>query len=98
MTNLSVPRSHRNATPLRALLNRVFPDHWSYLFGEVVLWSFIVLLLTGVFLTVFFEPSMKGVVYDGSYEPLRGMPVSAAFASTMDISFDVRGGLVIRQM
>ncbi len=88
----------RAATPLRALLNRVFPDHWSFLFGEVTLYSFIVLLLTGLFLTVFFEPSMKEVVYDGSYEPLRGMNVSAAFASTMDISFDVRGGLVIRQM
>ena len=88
----------RAATPLRSLLNKVFPDHWSYLFGEVALWSFIVLLLTGVYLSAFFEPSMKEVVYDGSYVPLQGMPVSAAFASTMDISFDVRGGLVIRQM
>jgi ubiquinol-cytochrome c reductase cytochrome b subunit len=86
------------ATPLRALLNRVFPDHWSYLFGEVVLYSFLVLMLTGVFLSAFFEPSMKEVVYEGSYGPLRGTHVSAAFASTMDISFDVRGGLVIRQM
>ncbi len=91
-------RSHRAATPLRALLNRVFPDHWSFLIGEVALCSFLVLLLTGLFLTLFFEPSMREVVYDGSYEPLRGMNVSAAFASTMDISFDVRGGLVIRQM
>jgi ubiquinol-cytochrome c reductase cytochrome b subunit len=88
----------RAATPLRALIDKVFPDHWSYLFGEVALYSFVVLLLTGVFLTLFFEPSMKDVVYDGSYEPLRGMNVSAAFASTMDISFDLRGGLVIRQM
>ena len=93
-------RSHRSraATPLRALLNRVFPDHWSFLLGEIALYSFIVLLLSGVFLSLFFEPSMKEVVYDGSYAPLRGTNVSAAFASTMDISFDVRGGLVIRQM
>ncbi len=88
----------RAATPLRALVNRVFPDHWSFLFGEVALYSFVVLVSTGVFLTVFFEPSMKDVVYDGGYEPLRGVHVSAAFASTMDISFDVRGGLVMRQM
>jgi ubiquinol-cytochrome c reductase cytochrome b subunit len=90
---------HRSkaATPLRAVLNRVFPDHWSYLFGEVALASLLVLVVTGVFLSLFFEPSMKEVVYAGSYEPLRGVRVSAAFASTMDISFDVRGGLVIRQ-
>ena len=91
-------RRLRAATPLRALLNKVFPDHWSYLFGEIALWSFIVLLLTGIYLSIFFEPSMREVVYDGAYEPLRGTRVSAAFASTMDISFDVRGGLVIRQM
>jgi ubiquinol-cytochrome c reductase cytochrome b subunit len=95
MTSRHRPRA---ATPLRALLNRVFPDHWSFLFGEVALCSFLVLLVTGVFLSVFFEPSMREVVYDGSYEPLRGMRVSAAYASTMDISFDVRGGLVVRQM
>jgi len=88
----------RPATPLRALLNRVFPDHWSYLFGEISLYSFLVLLVTGVLLSVFFEPSMREVMYDGSYAPLRGIHMSAAYASTLDISFDVRGGLVIRQM
>ena len=86
------------ATPLRALLNKVFPDHWSFLLGEIALFSFIVLLLTGVYLTFFFEPSMREVTYDGSYAPLRGSHMSAAFASTLDISFDVRGGLIMRQM
>jgi len=86
------------ATPLRRLLNKVFPDHWSFLLGEIALFSFIVLLLTGTFLTFFFEPSMKEVTYDGSYAPLRGVHMSAAYASTLDISFDVRGGLVMRQM
>jgi ubiquinol-cytochrome c reductase cytochrome b subunit len=86
------------ATPLRALLNKVFPDHWSFLLGEIALFSFIVLLLTGVFLTFFFEPAMTEVTYTGSYAPLRGATMSAAYASTLNISFDVRGGLIMRQM
>ena len=55
------------ATPLRRLLNKVFPDHWSFLLGEIALFSFIVLLLTGMFLTLFFDPSMTEVIYNGSY-------------------------------
>ncbi|GIG90151.1 cytochrome bc1 complex cytochrome b subunit [Plantactinospora endophytica] len=85
-------------TPLRSLLNKVFPDHWSFLLGEIALFSFVVLLLTGVYLTLFFEPSLREVTYDGSYRPLQGTHMSAAYASTLDISFDVRGGLVMRQM
>jgi len=88
----------RAATPLRGILNKVFPDHWSFLLGQIALYSFIVLLVTGTFLTLFFEPSMEDVVYDGSYAPLRGTQMSAAYASTLDISFDVRGGLLMRQM
>ncbi|MFC4105500.1 cytochrome bc complex cytochrome b subunit [Micromonospora zhanjiangensis] len=86
------------ATPLRRLLNKVFPDHWSFLLGEIALFSFIVLLLTGVFLTFFFEPSMKEVVYNGSFTPLRGTTMSAAYESSLNLTFDVRGGLVMRQM
>ncbi|MFG2051906.1 cytochrome b N-terminal domain-containing protein [Micromonospora sp. NPDC048935] len=86
------------ATPLRKLLNKVFPDHWSFLLGEIALFSFIVLLLTGVFLTFFYEPAMTEVVYNGSFAPLQGTPMSAAYASSLDLSFDVRGGLVMRQM
>ncbi|MEV1287869.1 ubiquinol-cytochrome c reductase cytochrome b subunit [Micromonospora sp. NPDC049679] len=86
------------ATPLRALLNKVFPDHWSFLLGEIALFSFIVLLLTGTFLTIFFEPSMKETTYEGSYAPLRGVHMSAAYASSLDLSFDIRGGLIMRQM
>ncbi|MDW5322961.1 ubiquinol-cytochrome c reductase cytochrome b subunit [Plantactinospora sp. KLBMP9567] len=85
-------------TPLRAVLNKVFPDHWSFLLGEIALFSFIVLLLTGVYLTLFFEPSLREVTYDGSYRPLQGTHMSAAYATSLDISFDVRGGLVMRQM
>jgi ubiquinol-cytochrome c reductase cytochrome b subunit len=79
-------------------LRKVFPDHWSFLLGEIALWSFVVLLVTGVFLTMWFDPSVAEVVYQGSYEQLRGVPMSAAYASTLDISFDVRGGLLMRQM
>jgi ubiquinol-cytochrome c reductase cytochrome b subunit len=86
------------ARPLRGILNKVFPDHWSFLLGEIALFSFIVLLLTGTFLALFFDPSMQEVVYNGSYAPLRGVHMSRAFESSLDISFDVRGGLVMRQM
>ncbi|MBZ6231479.1 cytochrome bc1 complex cytochrome b subunit [Streptomyces olivaceus] len=80
------------------LLRKSFPEHWSFLLGEIALYSFVVLLLTGVWLTLFFKPSMTEVVYDGSYEPLLGVGMSEAYRSTVDISFDVRGGLLIRQL
>ena len=86
------------ATLAKKNLRKVFPDHWSFMLGEIALWSFVVLLLTGVFLTLWFRPSMGEVVYDGSYDQLRGIHMSEAYASSLDISFDVRGGLLMRQM
>lgn len=83
---------------LKRNLRKVFPDHWSFLLGEIALYSFIILLLTGTFLTFWFKPSMGHVVYDGSYEPLKGVVMSEAYASTLHISFDVRGGLLMRQI
>jgi ubiquinol-cytochrome c reductase cytochrome b subunit len=83
---------------VRVLLRKVFPDHWSFLLGEIILYSFIILLLTGTFLTLWFQPSMTDVVYHGSYIPLRGVRMSEAYQSTLYISFDVRGGLLIRQI
>ncbi|MCW4459426.1 ubiquinol-cytochrome c reductase cytochrome b subunit [Microbacterium sp. MPKO10] len=77
---------------------KVFPDHWSFLLGEVALYSFVVILLSGSFLTFFFQASMAEVHYDGSYVPLKGVEMSAAMASTLDISFDIRGGLLMRQI
>src|SRR5690349_24588180 len=79
-------------------LRKVFPDHWSFMLGEIALWSFVVLLLTGVFLTLFFDPSMGHITYEGSYDQLRGVGMSESMASTLHISFDVRGGLLMRQM
>jgi ubiquinol-cytochrome c reductase cytochrome b subunit len=83
---------------LRRTMNKVFPDHWSFLLGEIALYSFIVLLLSGTYLTFFFDASMREVVYNGSYAPLRGISMSAAYDSTLGLSFDVRGGLFMRQL
>ena len=83
---------------LRKQLNKVFPDHWSFMMGEIALYSFIILILTGTFLTFFFDASMAEVPYHGSYVPLDGVEMSRAYASTLHISFDVRGGLVMRQI
>jgi ubiquinol-cytochrome c reductase cytochrome b subunit len=77
---------------------KIFPDHWSFMLGEVALYSFIVILLSGTFLTFFFQASMVEVVYEGSYVPLKGIEMSAAMASTLDLSFDIRGGLLMRQV
>ncbi|SDI00316.1 cytochrome b [Nonomuraea jiangxiensis] len=83
---------------LKRNLRKIFPDHWSFLLGEIALYSFIILLLTGTFLTFWFKPSMMEIAYDGSYAPLKGVMMSQAYASSLEISFDVRGGLLIRQM
>jgi quinol---cytochrome-c reductase cytochrome b subunit len=82
---------------LRKALRYLFPDHWSFLLGEVALYAFIVLVATGIFLTLFFEPSLSKTVYDGSYEPLRGAEMSHAYRSAVDLSFDVKAGLLFRQ-
>ncbi|MFC3894287.1 cytochrome bc complex cytochrome b subunit [Lentzea rhizosphaerae] len=86
------------AAGLRKQLNKVFPTHWSFLLGEIALYSFIVLLLSGTYLALFFDPSMTEVTYNGAFENLRGIEMSRAFASTLDISFETRGGLFVRQV
>jgi quinol---cytochrome-c reductase cytochrome b subunit len=82
----------------RPFLRKVFPDHFSFLLGEIALYSFIILILTGIFLTIWFKPSMAEVEYQGTYQLLRGLPMSEAYASTLSLSFDIRGGLLLRQM
>jgi ubiquinol-cytochrome c reductase cytochrome b subunit len=82
----------------KANMRKIFPDHWSFLLGEIALYSFVILILTGVYLTLFFVPSMAEVEYHGPYEPMQGVMMSEAYASTLDISFDVRGGLLMRQI
>jgi quinol---cytochrome-c reductase cytochrome b subunit len=81
----------------RTTLRRVFPDHWSFLLGEIALYCLVVLIFTGVFLTFFFTPDTRELVYTGAYVPLKGTQVSAAYNSTMRLSFEVKAGLIMRQ-
>ncbi len=87
-----------SASFLKRNLNKVFPDHWSFMLGEIALYSFIILLLTGTFLTFFFRPGENEVIYHGNYVPLQGVQMTEAFESTLRLSFDIRGGLLIRQI
>jgi ubiquinol-cytochrome c reductase cytochrome b subunit len=82
----------------RTALGKVFPDHWSFMIGEIALYAFVVLLLTGTYLTFFFDASSNIVTYHGSYAPLRGVEMTEAYRSALDISFDTRAGLVMRQV
>jgi ubiquinol-cytochrome c reductase cytochrome b subunit len=105
-----LPRSHTRdplafvderlgaARGLRFLIDYVFPDHWSFLLGEIALYSFVVLVASGTFLALFFDPSTTQLTYHGGYAPLQGQAMSAAYASTLHISFAVSGGLLARQV
>ncbi|MDH6125070.1 ubiquinol-cytochrome c reductase cytochrome b subunit [Kitasatospora sp. GP82] len=79
-------------------LRKIFPDHWSFMLGEIALYTFVIIIITGVWLTLFFVPSMGEIVYHGKWVPLNGIRMSEAYASTLGISFDIRGGLLIRQI
>ncbi len=82
----------------RRSLGKVFPDHWSFMIGELALYAFVVLVLTGIYLTFFFDASQNLVTYGGSYGPLRGVEMTEAYRSALELSFDVRAGLVMRQV
>ncbi|MGW4844919.1 cytochrome bc1 complex cytochrome b subunit [Nocardia brasiliensis] len=94
----SADERYRAAAFLKRSINKVFPTHWSFLLGEIALYSFIILLLSGIYLTLYFDPSMSEVVYNGSYQPLRGVTMSRAYETALNISFEVRGGLFVRQV
>lgn len=83
---------------VREFGRKVFPDHWSFMFGEAALYSFIIVVLSGAFLTFWFDPSMATTRYSGSYAPLQGLEMSMAYATALELSFDVRGGLFVRQL
>ena len=82
----------------RRQVSHVFPKHHSFFWGELALYSFVVLLLSGTFLALFFVPDTADVVYSGPYEPARGLHMSRAYESALQISFEVRGGLFVRQI
>ena len=83
---------------LREELRHIFPDSWAFFLGEIALYCFIVLVVTGIFLALFFHASQAIVVYHGSYHPLSGVPMSDAYSSVLDLSWNVRAGLLIRQV
>ena len=83
---------------LRRQINKVFPTHWSFMLGEIAMYSFIVLLLTGTWLAIFYDPSMAKTTYEGVYPGLRGLSMTKAYESSVGISLDIRGGLFMRQL
>lgn len=83
---------------VKTLGRKIFPDHWSFMLGEVALYSFVVILISGTFLTFFYDPSMTKVEYEGSYLPLKGVEMAVAYHTALDLSFDIRGGLLMRQV
>jgi ubiquinol-cytochrome c reductase cytochrome b subunit len=85
------------APQMRKFMRYLFPDHWSFLLGEVALYAFLVLIATGIYLALFFDPSTAKTIYHGSYTPLDGVRMSDAFKSVLDISLTYKGGLLIRQ-
>jgi ubiquinol-cytochrome c reductase cytochrome b subunit len=91
-------RRFQLAGPARHQINKVFPWHFSFLWGELALYSFVVLLGSGILLTLFYVPSMDEVIYQGSYAPTYGLEASRAWVSVMQISVDVHGGLFLRQL
>jgi ubiquinol-cytochrome c reductase cytochrome b subunit len=93
----TIDRRTGGAPLMRRALRYVFPDHWSFLLGEVALYTFIVLVVTGVYLTFFFDPSTAPTHYHGAYGPLDGQQMSQAYKSVVDISFSVKAGLLMRQ-
>jgi ubiquinol-cytochrome c reductase cytochrome b subunit len=93
----AVDRRGGSTHPVRFAMRYVFPDHWAFMWGEIALYCFVVLVATGVYLTFWFDPSRHQVVYQGSYVPLRGSEMSQAYRSTVDLSLDNPFGLLMRQ-
>jgi ubiquinol-cytochrome c reductase cytochrome b subunit len=92
-----VDRRSGSAPLLRKTLRYLFPDHWSFLLGEVALYAFVVLVATGTYLAFFYRDSTKDVVYHGPYAPLHGQHMTEAYHSALDLSFTVKAGLLMRQ-
>jgi ubiquinol-cytochrome c reductase cytochrome b subunit len=86
------------ATFVHHALRKAFPDHWSFMLGEINMYAFFVLLATGTYLALFFVPSSADTVYNGPYALLHGRKVSEAYDSVLHIIFAVNMGLLIRQI
>jgi quinol---cytochrome-c reductase cytochrome b subunit len=88
----------RAASLAGRLYRRGRADRWSAMFGQIAVYSFVMTAISGVFLLFYFKPGMTAVTYHGSYRKLDGVPMSEAYRSTLDLSFDMRGGLLMRQI
>lgn len=86
---------------LTSVLDKIFPDHWSFMVGEIAMDSLIILIITGIYLALFYVPSSTDVVYAPTsghiYTPLVGQHMSEAYQSVLNITFNVRFGLIMRQ-
>ena len=82
---------------MRKMLRYLFPDHWSFLLGEVALYAFMVLIATGIYLALFYDPSTAKTIYHGRYTPLDGQMMSGAYKSVLDLSLNDKAGLLMRQ-
>jgi len=91
-------RNLGGSSVLREELRHIFPDSWAFFLGEIALYCFILLVLTGIYLALFFHASQAQVVYQGSYRPLAGVSMSDAYSSVLDLSWNVRAGLLVRQV
>jgi ubiquinol-cytochrome c reductase cytochrome b subunit len=82
----------------RKTANKVFPSNWSFLLGEVAVFSLVILVLTGTFLTFFYRPNVEMITYTGSNPVFNGRTLPAAFESIVRLSSDVNGGLLFRRL
>jgi ubiquinol-cytochrome c reductase cytochrome b subunit len=88
----------RLAGQARKQSSHVFPKHHSFFWGEIALYSFVVLILTGTVLALHFVPDTTEVIYNGAYRDLRGQHMSRAYETAVQLSVEVNGGLFIRQI
>ncbi|WP_254767405.1 cytochrome b [Salinilacihabitans rarus] len=82
----------------RGVLGKAFPAEDSFLLGEVTLFSFLVLGLTGIFLGFFYQPNTAAVEYQGSIAQYHGEEVPQAFASVLAFTYDISYGMFIRRL
>ena len=93
----STTSSLRSIATYGRLGRRAVPNHWTSLLAAVSAACLVVLVVTGFLLLLHYDPSVEQVTYHGSYLPLRGVEVSRAYDSTMHLTFEVDGGLLLRQ-
>ncbi|MEF8822179.1 MAG: cytochrome bc complex cytochrome b subunit [Halovenus sp.] len=82
----------------RSILGKAFPAEDSFLLGEVALFCFVLLVLSGMFLGFFYEPSISNVEYEGSVAEYQGEEMPESYVSVLNITYDVPFGMLLRRM